>query len=265
DLESRLTAIAQEDSDGDGISNLKELLSGTYPGDAESKPDTATLAKLDQALADFAKYDARYRWKPFEPVMRPMVPAVSPGESIRQPLDAFIIHERQQQGLSARPEASREVLLRRLYLDLIGLPPTAEERAAYLSDNSPDSYERLVDHLLASPRYAERWARHWMDIWRYSDWAGYGAEVRESQPHIWRWRDWIVDSLHEDKAYDQMVREMLAGDEIAPEDDKTIRATGFLVRNWFRFNRNVWLDNTVEHTAKAFLGTTMNCARCHDH
>lgn len=265
DLEARLDAILQEDSDADGVSNLIELLTSHSPGDATDKPTADELKNIDKVVAEFAKYQKRYRWKPLESVVRPAVPVVSPGELVRQPLDAFIVAERQAQGLTARPEASKEVLLRRLYLDLTGLPPTMEERASFLSDTASDAYEKLCDRLLASPRYAERWARHWMDIWRYSDWAGYGAEVRESQPHIWHWRDWIVDSLQENKGYDQMVREMLAGDEIAPEDDKTIRATGFLVRNWFRFNRNVWLDNTVEHTAKAFLGMTVNCARCHDH
>lgn len=265
DLEARLDAILQEDSDADGVSNLIELLTSHSPGDSKDKPTAEELKNIDKDISGFAKYQKRYRWKPLEAVLKPAVPAVSPGELIRQPIDAFIIAERQAQGLASRPEASREVLLRRLYLNLTGLPPTMEERTAFLNDASPDAYEKLVDRLLTSPRYAERWARHWMDIWRYSDWAGYGAEIRESQPHIWRWRDWIVESLHEDKGYDQMVREMLAGDEIAPEDDKTIRATGFLVRNWFKFNRNVWLDNTVEHTAKAFLGMTVNCARCHDH
>ncbi|MHC5544051.1 DUF1549 domain-containing protein, partial [Singulisphaera rosea] len=136
---------------------------------------------------------------------------------------------------------------------------------AFVDDDSEDTYERLVDRLLASPRFGERWGRHWMDIWRYSDWAGFGAEVRESQPHIWRWRDWIVTSLNRDKPYDAMIREMLAGDEIAPDDPDTLRATGFLARNWYKFNRNTWLDATVEHTSKAFLGITLNCARCHDH
>ena len=92
-----------------------------------------------------------------------------------------------------------------------------------------------------------------------------GTEVRDSQPHIWRWRDWIVESLNADKGYDRMIVEMLAADEVAPDDPEALRATGFLVRNWYKFNRNVWLDNTVEHTAKAFLGLTFNCARCHDH
>ena len=104
-----------------------------------------------------------------------------------------------------------------------------------------------------------------MDVWRYSDWDGFGAEVRESKPHIWRWRDWIVESLNTDAGYDRMVVAMLAADEAFPDDPSAQRATGFLVRNWYRFNRNVWLDATVEHTGKAFLGLTFNCARCHDH
>src|SRR5947207_15357835 len=101
-----------------------------------------------------------------------------------------------------------------------------------------------------------------MDIWRYSDWYGSGAnEVRNSQRHMWRFRDWIIESLNQDKGYDRMVCEMIAGDEIAPTDPNVLRATGFLARNWYSFNRNVWLNDTVEHTAKALLGMTVNCAR----
>src|SRR5262249_4472615 len=159
----------------------------------------------------------------------------------------------------------KHVLLRRIYLDLIGLPPTREELHAFLADESPDAYEKVVDRLLSSPQYGERWGRHWMDVWRYADWAGYGAEVRDSQKHIWRWRDWIIESLNQDKGYARMVQEMLAGDELEPTNPDVLRATGFLVRNWYKFNRNVWLDNTIEHTSKAFLGVTLNCARCHDH
>jgi hypothetical protein len=152
-----------------------------------------------------------------------------------------------------------------LYLDLIGLPPSPAELQAFLADTSDEAYAKVVDQLLASPHYGERWGRHWMDVWRYSDWDGYGAEIRESQPHIWRWRDWIVESLNADKPYDEMIVEMLAADETHPLDENAQRATGYLARNWYKFNRNVWLDNTVEHTAKAFLGVTVNCARCHDH
>ena len=104
-----------------------------------------------------------------------------------------------------------------------------------------------------------------MDIWRYSDPSGYGKEIRDGRKHIWRWRDWIVESLNADKGYDRMVVEMLAADEAAPEDQNALRATGFLARNWYKFNRNVWLDNIVEHSSKAFLGLTVNCARCHEH
>jgi len=104
-----------------------------------------------------------------------------------------------------------------------------------------------------------------MDVWRYSDWDGFGEEVRESQPHIWRWRDWIVESLNRDIPYDKLIVAMLAADEASPGDIDSLRATGFLVRNWYKFNRNVWLDDAVEHTAKAFLGITLNCAKCHDH
>jgi hypothetical protein len=104
-----------------------------------------------------------------------------------------------------------------------------------------------------------------MDVWRYSDWYGLGTEVRFSQPHIWRWRDWIIESLNADKGYDRMVIEMLAGDELAPEDPATLRATGFMARQWDVFDRNIWLANAVEHTARAFLGVTIQCARCHDH
>lgn len=261
DLESRLAFIVNEDSDGDGISNLVELLTGHYPGDPSDKPTAEELKNIDARLAEFAKYQARYRWKPFEPVTKPVPPSIIGFDG----LDAFIESARREQGLQPRPQAPKDALLRRVYIDLIGLPPTREERAAFVNDPSPKAYEQVVDRLLASPLHAERWARHWMDVWRYSDWAGYGMEVRESQPHIWHWRDWIIDSIQADKGYDQMVREMLAGDELVPNDPNTVRATGFLVRNWFRFNRNVWLDQTVEHTAKAFLGVTLNCARCHDH
>ncbi len=151
------------------------------------------------------------------------------------------------------------------YLDLVGLPPTREELHDFRADQSPGAYEKVVDRLLASPRYGERWGRHWMDVWRYSDWYGLGEEARYSHPHIWHWRDWIIAALNADKGYDRMVVEMLAADELTPDDPATVRATGFLVRNWDIFNRNTWLANTVEHTARAFLGVTIQCARCHDH
>ena len=120
--------------------------------------------------------------------------------------------------------------------------------------------------MLASPQYGERWGRHWMDVWRYSDWYGNeGGAITNSQPHIWRWRDWIVESLNEDKGYDRMILEMLAGDELAPSDPQVLRATGYLARNQFRLDSNVPLTMSVEHSGRAFLGLTLECSRCHDH
>ncbi|MDP1561458.1 MAG: PSD1 and planctomycete cytochrome C domain-containing protein [Pirellulaceae bacterium] len=210
--------------------------------------------------------------KPTRPPLPVVVPAGgsananSPSSvSDLHPIDAFISQRLQQHNLQALPLAPQHIQLRRVFLDLIGLPPTPEQVHAFLNDDSPNAWEKVVDQLLSSPQYGERWGRHWMDVWRYSDWDGHGAEVRESKPHIWRWRDWIIESLNEDKPYDRMIMEMLAADEFKPGDPQALRATGYLVRNWYLFNRNTWLDNTIEHTGKAFLGVTFNCARCHDH
>ncbi|MFO1019094.1 MAG: DUF1553 domain-containing protein [Planctomycetales bacterium] len=208
--------------------------------------------------------DPRQHWSYQKPVL-PSLPSVIHDGWVSNPIDAFIVAEYEKRGLQPVPETGKAHLLRRVSIDLIGLPPTREELHAFLNDRSPHAYEKVVDRLLDSPHYGERWGRHWMDVWRYSDWDGYGQEVRNSHPHIWRWRDWIIESLNKDRGYDTMVREMLAGDELAPDDPQTLRATGYLVRSWYKFNRNVWLDQTVEHTAKAFLGMTLNCAKCHDH
>ncbi len=195
----------------------------------------------------------------FQPIEKPAVPAALDSTPGGNPIDAFLEAKRAAHSLKTQPSAERSLALRRLYLDLVGLPPTT----AQLHDDRP--WAEIVDELLASPQHGERWARHWMDVWRYSDWYGLGAQLRYSQKHLWHWRDWIVESLNADKGYDRMILEMLAGDEIAPEDPEVLRATGFLARNYFLFNRTTWLDTTIEHTGKAFLGLTLNCAKCHDH
>ncbi len=201
----------------------------------------------------------------FQPVKRPQVPKVSNQNWVRNPIDAFVAAKQEEKKLTPLAPAEKPVLLRRIYLDLIGLPPTPEEIRAFVADGSPKAYEKVVDRLLDSPRYGERWGRHWMDIWRYSDWYGFGNQIRNSQPHMWQWRDWIIESLNQDKGYDRMVLEMLAADELAPLDLNTLRATGYLARPWYLFNRNVWMQDTVEHVAAGFLGITLKCARCHDH
>lgn len=198
----------------------------------------------------------------YQPIQRPPLPH---GTRSRHPVDAFLEATLRSAGIRPVAMADPNTRLRRLYLDLVGMPPSIEEQRRFMESPSPLAWRQLVDELLEQPRYGERWGRHWMDIWRYSDWDGYKNQLRGSQRHIWRWRDWIIQSLNEDKGYDQMILEMLAGDEIAPDDIQTLRATGFLARNYHHSNRNMWLDATVEHTAKAFLAMTINCARCHDH
>ncbi len=216
--------------------------------------------------------DPRKHWA-FQRIVRPAVPVWRRKEGAgsisdaRNPIDAFLVARLREHGIEPQPAAPRHVLLRRVYLDLIGVPPTREELQAFLDDPSPAAYETVVDRLLNDPRYGERWARHWMDVWRYSDWYGrrHVPDVWNSAPQIWRWRDWIVDSLNRDHGYDRMLQEMLAADEIAPEDTAAGYATGYLIRNWYALNPNDWMRNTVEHTGKAFLGLTFNCAHCHDH
>jgi hypothetical protein len=185
----------------------------------------------------------------------------SSGKSV----DALLAARLAAKKLKPQPEAAPELWLRRVYLDLIGLPPSTEQIAAFLKDTTMPARQRVVDQLLGTPQYGERWARHFMDIWRYCDWYGLGAQLRHSQKHIWHWRDWIVESLNTDKGYDQMIVQMLAADELAPEDRNNLRATGFLARSYYLFNRTTWLDETIEHTCRAFLGLTMQCVKCHDH
>jgi mono/diheme cytochrome c family protein len=203
--------------------------------------------------------DPRKHWAFVEPVR----PKVAGGN----PIDALLDAERKARGLVANGDADRATLLRRVYIDLIGLPPTREQLHTFLNDKSPAAYEKVVDRLLASPQYGERWARHWMDVWRYSDWYGRRGvpDVLNSYGQIWRWRDWIVKAMNEDRGYDRMIRDMLAADELTPTDDANIVATGFVVRNFYRWNYNNWMRDSVEHTSKAFLGLTFNCCHCHDH
>ena len=214
--------------------------------------------------------DTRRHWS-FQAPVRPAVPVLLDSiDSIwngSNPIDAFLAEERKVAGVQPMPPTDRPTLLRRLTLDLIGLPPTADELQKFLSDESEWAYETVLDELLESPQHGERWARHWMDIWRYSDWYGRRAvpDVMNSYPMVWRWRDWIVRSVNQDKPYDQMIVEMLAADELYPGDDENIVATGYLVRSWFKWNYETWKKDLVEHTGKAFLGLTLNCAQCHDH
>ncbi len=204
--------------------------------------------------------DPNEHWA-FKPIIRPAIPH----STYKNPIDAFLEVNRVAIKVTPLQRASADEITRRLYMNLIGMPPLGDELRLEDDASVNTQLPILVDQLLADSRHGERWGRHWMDVWRYSDWWGLGAQHRNSHKFIWHWRDWIVESLNSDLGYDEMVRQMLAGDELYPNDLDKLRGSGYLVRNWFLFNRNQWMDETVEHVAKGFLGLTLNCAKCHDH
>ena len=182
------------------------------------------------------------------------------------PIDELIAGKYSKLGIeSVRVPAADATIIRRLYLDLTGIPPSYKELTEFLEGKV--SYSDVVDKLLESPKFGQRWGRHWMDIWRYSDWYGRRNvnDVRNSDPQIWRWRDWIVDSLNQDKSYAVMIQQMLAADELYPHDDQAWPATGYLIRSYYSLNPNEWMRHNAEYTGKSFLGLTFNCAHCHDH
>jgi hypothetical protein len=209
----------------------------------------------------------------FRPRSRPAVPIISNLKSqIRNPIDAFVLARLCAQGLRPAPEADRRTLIRRVTFDLTGLPPTPEEVDAFVSDPAPDAYERLVDRLLADPRYGEQWGRHWLDVVRYAETEGF--EYDREHPGAWRYRDYVIHAFAEDRPYDRFVREQLAGDEIAPDDREALIAAGFhrlgpVRRNAgnpeLAFSRHEVLTEQTDALGAVFLGLTVGCARCHDH
>jgi hypothetical protein len=206
----------------------------------------------------------------FIPPKRPPIPEVKNRAWVRNPIDAFILHRLEQEGLSPSPEAPKETLIRRLYLDLIGLPPTPEEVDAFLKDKRPDAYERLVDKLLNSPHYGERQALVWLDLARYADTDGYEKDLRRS---IWRYRDWVIEAFNRDMPFDQFTIEQIAGDLLPNPTLEQRIATGFHRNTMQNLEGGVdqaeahenKLYDRVDTTATVWLGLTMNCARCHDH
>jgi hypothetical protein len=217
----------------------------------------------------------------FQAPVRPAVPTVQSQNRVRNEIDAFLLLKLEAKTLNYNAEASKEVLLRRLCFDLLGLPPTLEQAEEFANDLQPDAYERLVDRLLEMPQYGERWARHWLDVAGYADSDGYLAADR-LRPEAWRYRDYVIDALNRDLPYDQFVREQLAGDEltdwrhaeeITPEVERQLRATGFL-RNaldptypgYTEPNEiHQVLADTMQIVGSSFLGLTVQCARCHSH
>ena len=228
----------------------------------------ADIRQIQNQGEQFSPEDRAY-WA-FQPLANVTPPKPANEASTGNAIDAFVRARLQAHDLQPAPEASRRVLLRRAYFDLLGIPPTPEQTAAFLADKSPHAYEQLIDRLLESPRYGERWGRHWLDLVRYAESDGYKQDAY--RPNAWRYRDYVIRSLNADKPYDQFIREQLAGDELAPHDPDAIAATGYL-RHWiYEYNqrdvRTQWqgiLNDVTDVTADVFLGLGMGCARCHDH
>ncbi|MFM7185273.1 MAG: PSD1 and planctomycete cytochrome C domain-containing protein [Planctomycetota bacterium] len=209
---------------------------------------------------------ARSHWA-LQPVRRPEAPAVVRRSWTRSPIDRFALAQLEAAGLEPSPEADRATLIRRATYDLTGLPPTAAETEAFLEDRSPDAYESLVDRLLASPRYGEQWARHWLDVARYSDTKGY-VDVGEGNRfvHSAPYRDWVIRAFQEDMPYDRFVRLQLAADQLAGDDHRDLAAMGFLtLGRRFLGNTPDIIDDRIDVTCRGLLGLTVGCARCHDH
>jgi len=204
------------------------------------------------------------------PPVRPAVPAVHNQAWVRNPIDAFILARLEKEGLQPSPEASRETLIRRVSLDLIGIPPTPKETDDFLNDTHPDAYERLVERLLASPHYGERWARPWLDLARYADTNGWEKDDRRS---IWKYRDWVIDALNRDLPFDEFTIEQLAGDLLPHATTEQRIATGFNRNTLFNEEGGVdkdeefWVNlvDRVNTTTTAWLGSTIGCSQCHNH
>jgi hypothetical protein len=208
----------------------------------------------------------RTHWS-FRPVTKPAVPAVKNSAWVKTPIDAFVLARLQARGLTPAPAAERRTLLRRVSLDLHGLPPTPEELAAFEEDNSPDAYARVIDRLLTSPRYGERWARYWLDVARYADTKGYVFVEERRYPYAYTYRDYVIRAFNEDLPYDQFIVQQLAADRLPLRDDnRPLAALGFLtLGRRFLNNRPDIIDDRIDVTMRGLQALTVGCARCHDH
>jgi hypothetical protein len=220
--------------------------------------------------ADTSFTPAQKSFWSLQPVHKSAVPAVKNQAWVKTPIDAFVLSKLEAENLQPNGKADKLTLLRRATLDMTGLPPTQEEIQQFLADNSANAWEKVVERLLASSAYGERWARHWLDVVRYADSNGFKAD--ETRPNIWRYRDYVIDSFNADKPYDRFIKEQIAGDELYPGDPDALVAMGFN-RHWIDetnaaglfTRRQETLDDMTAITGQAVMGLTFGCARCHDH
>src|SRR5438094_3215194 len=235
----------------------------------QGAPWPETTAPI-RAAAKAVKITPRDRefWS-FQPLSHPALPAVKHKEWAKTAIDRFLVAALEANGLSPAAPADRRTLIRRVTFDLIGLPPTPEETDAFLKDDAPDAFAKVVDRLLASPQYGEKWARHWLDVARYAD--STGRDEDQAYPHAWRYRDYVIDAFNRDLRYDRFVTEQIAGD-LLPESERAVVATGFLAlgpKAIAQQDRRKMVydvvDEQIDVTSRAFMGLTVACARCHDH
>jgi hypothetical protein len=298
DLSSRVSLLKGGEEGSDVVpgkaeaSLLLKLVSGPKPKMPRNADalTAAQIADLRRWIADGAPWPESLRlvpnqsqrsgadWWAWRPVVGPAVPKVRQTAWVRTPIDTFILAKLEEKGLTPAPEADRPTLIRRLTYDLHGLPPTPDEIDAFVNDAAPNAYEKLIDRLLASPRYGERWGRHWLDTVHYADTHGYDKDKR--RPNAWPYRDYVIAAFNADTPYARFVREQLAGDVLYPGDPEGIIATGFITAGPWDFVGHVELregtvdkeitrvldrDDMVCNTASTFLSLTVGCARCHDH
>ncbi|MBI1371649.1 MAG: DUF1549 domain-containing protein [Phycisphaera sp.] len=233
-------------------------------------PRDAPLPKATKRVINFDT--ARQQW-PYTDLSRPAVPPVKDTQHwARTPIDRFILAKLESAGIAPSRPADRRVLIRRAYFDLIGLPPTPEQVDAFINDPAPNAWEKVIDELLASPHYGERWGRHWLDVARFAE--SFGFEQDYDRPNAYHYRDFVIKALNSDMPYDRFVRWQVAGDEIAPDEPLAMMATGFLgagvfptqlTEKEFESARYEEMDDMTQTLGTAMLGLTVGCARCHDH
>ncbi len=252
------------------------------PGDDQKQLPAETVRAFRawiSAGAPFITASAEHNWDyaeqdlwAFRPLRKVAPPVLAgQGQGIRTPVDSFILEKLAEKSIAPAPAADKLTLIRRVTFDLTGLPPTPDEVKGFLRDSSEGAYKKVVERLLSSPRYGERWGRHWLDVTRYADTSGYSNDFEH--PTAWRYRDYVIRSFNNDKPYDRFVLEQIAGDEIFHDDPEAILATGFLRTGPWEHTgmavaavtRQLFLDDVTHHIGQSFLGLTLGCARCHDH
>ena len=244
------------------IAALTEWVKMGAPWPGAKVSDAARAAQK----GEYVPTDSQKTWWSFQPVKNPALPAVKNAAWCQNPIDRFVLARLEAKGLKPAPSADRRTLLRRASIDLIGLPPTPEETDAFVNDKSPNAWEKVVDRLLASPRYGERWARHWLDVARYADTKGY-VFVEDSMFHnAYTYRDWVINAFNNDMPYDRFVIDQLAADLAAPTDRAAQAATGFVTLGRRFLNDGQLInDDRIDTTSRGLMGLTVACARCHDH